>query len=329
MFLVAIVEWETGYQLSFSVFYLLLLSFFAMHKDVSKAQIIFNACFTAAVELAVQLHSNEPFISKLIPFGNFIINLIGFLIVSFLCYSLKVKQASLIDLNGKLKEANIEKNRLIGITAHDLRSPFANIYMVSELLMKDEKNPERYKLLEVMDQTSRNSLRLVDNLLNIASIESGTVRLDIRSHDYLSFVRSIVRFHQVFADNKNLKITLECDKERLIFKYDEVHISQVISNLLMNAIKYSYPGKEVKIKISRREIDVLTEVIDDGVGIPEDEIGKLFNFFQKTSAKPTLGETGAGLGLAIAKKIVMTHEGIIGVKSELNKGSNFYFYLPA
>ena len=106
-------------------------------------------------------------------------------------------------------------------------------------------------------------------------------------------------------------------------------MSEVINNLISNAIKFSIPKSEIVIKVSLTKNDkIKTEVIDKGEGIPKEEQYKLFKYFQKTSTKPTAGESSTGLGLAISKKIVIEHGGEIGVISEIDEGSNFYFELP-
>ncbi|MEP6467166.1 MAG: HAMP domain-containing sensor histidine kinase [Parafilimonas sp.] len=326
---VGFVEWQTGYQLSFAVFYLLVLCFFALYRNVSKKQILFYCLYTTLLALAIELSSSEPFNDKWIPYGNALLRLAGYIIITSLCYALKTKHANLLELNESLKNLHHEKNKIIGIAAHDLRNPFASIQTITELLIPVERNKEALKFLEMIHRISNNSLRLVDNLLNVSQIELGILQLNIQQHDYVYFIRNIIVFQQLLASNKKIKIELNCVHDEIYFGFDEIHIEQVINNLLMNAVKYSKPGSRIKIKVTKTDAGVLTEVIDEGVGIPENEIGKLFNFFQKTSAKPTSGEKGNGLGLAISKKIVTTHGGTIHVKSVLGKGSNFYFFLPA
>jgi len=327
--IVFLVEWSTGYQLSFSVFYLLVLCFFALHTNVSKSQIFFYVLYVTIGALFIELFSKEPFDYKWIPYGNALIRLIGYLIITFLCYSLKMKHENVLELNERLNKLNEEKNRIIGMAAHDLRNPFATIQSISELLIPEQQNKETLKFLEMINRVSKNSLRLVDNLLNVSQIELGILKLDIHQHDYISFISNIILFQQLLANNKKIRIELECEHHDICFGYDEIHVEQVVNNLLLNAVKYSKQNSTIKVKVSKTELGVLTEIIDEGVGIPENEIGKLFNFFQKGSAKATLGEKGNGLGLAISKKIITTHGGSIHVKSAFGKGSNFYFYLPA
>ncbi|MBS1746627.1 MAG: HAMP domain-containing histidine kinase [Bacteroidetes bacterium] len=323
-----LVEWISGYELSFGFLYLMVLCFFALNKYITHTQIVIHAIYATLVGLFVQLKSEAVFSSGFIPYANALINFLVAMFVSFLCYSFSQKQKALLNLNEHLNKMNHEKNMIIGITAHDLRSPFASIQSISEILMPEEKNTENLKFLEMIHQTSKNSLTLVDNLLSVSMIESGFLQLNIQSSDYFEFIKNVIEFHQVIAGTKNIKIVFECSDDKLILEFDKVHIEQVIRNLLLNAIKYSKQDSEVKVSVSIMNEAVLTQIIDCGVGIPEKEIVMLFNFFQKTSARPTSGEKGHGLGLAICKRIIAAHNGVIGVKSKVNEGSEFYFTLP-
>ncbi|MEQ8226396.1 MAG: ATP-binding protein, partial [Candidatus Eremiobacterota bacterium] len=104
--------------------------------------------------------------------------------------------------------------------------------------------------------------------------------------------------------------------------------TQVMNNLISNAVKFSNKHTTITIDVKMKDNYILTEVIDQGQGIPAAELSKLFMEFQRVSVKPTGNETSTGLGLAITKKIVEGHKGIIGVESEKGKGSRFYFTLP-
>jgi signal transduction histidine kinase len=114
-----------------------------------------------------------------------------------------------------------------------------------------------------------------------------------------------------------------------LFPFDEHHLSEVLNNLITNAVKFSHPESEIVVKVSQTpEGMIKTEVIDTGEGIKKEEQAGLFRYFQRTSTRPTAGEKSTGLGLAIAKKIVLEHKGNIGLTSKRKKGSNFYFELP-
>jgi signal transduction histidine kinase len=143
-------------------------------------------------------------------------------------------------------------------------------------------------------------------------------------------LKKSIYLNQIIADQKEIVIKLETSEDNFFINFDEHYLSEVVNNLLSNAIKFSSPGSEVLIKVSKTEKNsVLTEIIDKGKGVPEEEQIKLFNYFQKTSTLPTAGEVSTGLGLAIARKIILEHHGSIGVKSAINVGSNFYYELFA
>lgn len=112
------------------------------------------------------------------------------------------------------------------------------------------------------------------------------------------------------------------------FLFDVNRMGQVVDNLLSNAVKYSPPEKDIYVELSRKQDQIRFEVRDQGPGISHEERDKLFQHFQKLSAKPTGGESSSGLGLAIAQRIVEEHGGNIGVESEPGQGATFYFELP-
>jgi len=226
-----------------------------------------------------------------------------------------------------LNELNEEKNKFLGMAAHDLSSPIDYIQSLSQLMLDNNATDNYLEFVELINHVSKNSLNLIKNLLNISVIESNTIHLNIREYDYIDFLKKIIRIYQPLAKRKEIKILFECPLNILILAYDEVYMEQVVSNLITNAIKYSYVNSSIKVSMKKYDSKVLTEVMDQGVGIAENEIKKLFNFFQKTSSKPTSGELSSGLGLAIAKKMVNLHNGTIGVSSVLNQGSNFFLLL--
>jgi catechol 2,3-dioxygenase-like lactoylglutathione lyase family enzyme len=184
------------------------------------------------------------------------------------------------------------------------------------------------KMLTYIKDLSSSSLKLLEDLLDVSKIESGTIKLQLKKENYINFITKYMYFNLLISKKKDINIRLETNEKELFFQFDEHYLSEVINNLLTNAIKFSFPKSEILIKISTSNNFVKTEIIDQGQGIPVEEQTKLFNYFQKTSVQPTSGETSSGLGLAIAKKIIVEHKGTIGVISEINKGATFYFELP-
>jgi signal transduction histidine kinase len=234
-------------------------------------------------------------------------------------------------MNEYLRQLNEEKNKFIGIAAHDIRSPVSTIKAFSDLLLSEHANhisPETKRIINYIKDLSENSLVLLGNLLNISVIESGKINLNKTNQDYLIFVKQNIYLNQILADKKGITINLECSDKFVILEFDEHYMQEVLNNLLSNAIKFSFPNNKILVRISRTDNNMVkTEIIDNGIGIPDSEQSNLFKYFQTASSRPTSGEKSTGLGLAIIKKIIDEHQGTVNLKSSAS-GSNFYFILP-
>ncbi len=327
---IGIVDYYTGSEIAFSIFYLIPVLFLALQKNIKKYHIILIALLASTLWFVAEF-STKKFSNDLIPVWNAFVRLVIFLVVGILAYNLNLKHQKLIDTNRHLKKLNQEMNKLIGITAHDLRNPIGNISAFSDLLINsysDKIHPNALKIIHYIKGISNSTLDMLEKLLDISKIESGTINLSVKRQDYQEFLKYHIALNQMLADKKQIKINFKPAKHEIIFSFDEHYLSEVINNLLTNAIKYSYVNSEINVNVSVIKNNVKTEVKDNGQGIPKDEHEKLFQYFQKTSVKPTAGEKSTGLGLAIAKKIVAEHKGTLGVESEPGRGSKFYFELP-
>jgi len=248
-------------------------------------------------------------------------------ILSRLLYFINVTTKELEEQNQLLKSLNEQKNEFLGIAAHDLRNPIGVIQGFSELL--EENIADEFKdYTEEITKMSSKMLSLLDDLLDISKIEAGKLDLKKDEIDYNAFVAQNIRMNELLAKSKGIKIVSDLEVHELIVSVDEEKINQVLNNLIGNAIKYSYPGSTITVKVFKEINQLVTQVIDNGQGIPEKEIDGLFYPFKQTSVKPTSGETSHGLGLAIVKKIIEGHNGHVGVSSEFGKGSVFSFILP-
>jgi len=228
----------------------------------------------------------------------------------------------------KLKVLNEQKNEIIGIVVYGLRSALGVIQGFSGLLEDEIKNEEHKDFASLIHTESSNLLYLLNDLLDISKIESGKLDLKRKEIDYIALIHRNIKTNSFFAQKKNISITVESAIEHQLLSVDEGQIIQVLNNIIGNAIKYSYPDSEIKIKVFKENDQIITQIIDQGQGIPKEELENVFTMFQKTSTKPTGGESSHGLGLAIVKKIVEGHKGQINVESNQGKGSTFYFSLP-
>lgn len=329
--LIGYIDFLTGDEFGFSFFYLLPIASLSISPKTSVSAIIFSSTL-ASIEWFIAEYMTREYTLLFFPIWNAGVRLVFFISIGLLLYYLKANEKKLKSLNSHLKSINNEKNKFIGIAAHDIKGPLGIINAFSEILIEDYKeelNPEITEILNIIKTTSSNSITVVRNLLDVSKIEAGKLVLTYKLQDYISFIANQVHINQILAKNKDIGIKLDSPKDQLIVDFDEHYFSEVIGNLLSNAIKYSNRHTEILVKVSLSNTNqLLTEVIDNGIGISEAEQQNLFNYFQKTSSRPTEGEESTGLGLAISKQIITLHHGQIGVKSSKNQGSTFFFSIP-
>jgi signal transduction histidine kinase len=240
-------------------------------------------------------------------------------------------QRELAKKNQELDYLNKLKNQFLGIAAHDLRSPLGVILGYSELIRDDPEGitpEERMNLLGRIYDTGTFMLGLINNLLDIANIESGTLELNRTEENLDEVIRSNIEMNTLYARSKNIQISYIPLDQQIKVMIDRPKIDQAITNYLTNALKYSFPGSLVKVLVDPAPDSVKVTVKDFGQGIREHEVQKLFKAFQRTSTRSTGGEKSTGLGLLIVKKIIEAHDGEVGMSSIFGQGSEFYFTLP-
>jgi signal transduction histidine kinase len=231
----------------------------------------------------------------------------------------------------QLERLNAQKNELLGIAAHDLRNPLSAVQVYAELLMRmlnDNLTEKQQDFLERIHQSSVFMTHLIDDLLDLSKIEAGTLVLEKVCCDYAALVRQNVRVNAVLAEKKQVAVDLEIAAMLPALALDPHKIEQVLNNLLSNAVKFSHPRTTIVVRVTPRDNLVMTEVIDQGQGIPREELPHIFKTFHRSSVQATGGEKSTGLGLAIAKKIIEGHGGTLNVTSQVGQGSTFFFALP-
>ena len=240
-------------------------------------------------------------------------------------------QRELTRKNTELERLNELKNKFLGMAAHDLRNPIGVIMGYSDYLLEDLENQlsgNQIKMLNTIQQSSEFMLNLLEDLLDIAAIESGKLLLEVQNTDLQQLVINNANLNGILAAKKNINIQVETYGIIPEVKIDVNKIEQVMNNLISNAIKYSMQGSFVKVNISLDDAYIIVAVTDQGQGIPAAEMEKLFKPFQRTSVKATEGEKSTGLGLSIVRNIVIGHGGKIWVESKVGEGSTFFFSLP-
>lgn len=233
--------------------------------------------------------------------------------------------------NQYLKQLNDEKNKILGIAAHDIRSPLAIISSYASFLNDDNLTLDddvRKKFLKIIQNRSLFGMDLLDDILDFSKIEAGEITINKTKTDLIQFVIEIQNFNTVLAKKKNQTINFNSNCEKLEINIDKFKIEQVLNNLLSNAMKFCPENSVIIINLEKLEDRIHLSVIDNGPGIPDNEIDKLFKPFQTTSVQATNSEKSTGLGLAISRKIIEAHKGEIGVKNNVDNGATFYFTLP-
>ncbi len=171
-------------------------------------------------------------------------------------------------------------------------------------------------------------LKLISEVLDYSKIEAG--KLDLRKEIFNIFpvMEKSIMLNNILGAKKNIKVHLDQWNTEIIVVADKNKLQQIMDNLLSNAFKYSERDTNVRVNISVVKNEIVVKVSDEGKGIPNKELNKLFKPFATTSVKSTEGEKSTGLGLVSVKKIVETHGGRIWVESEVGVGSQFFFTLP-
>lgn len=247
-------------------------------------------------------------------------------------------QRELVKKTAELERTNEFKNQMLGMAAHDLRNPLTVILNFSEFLMEDyeegELDEEQYELVKEIKNSSEYMLQIVEELLDISAIESGSISLEKEEVDLNELVEHAVTLNRPTADKKGIRLKVKPCEESCVVEIDPHKFQQVLNNLISNAIKYSHPDTTTTVGIRREppesaERPLTLYVSDEGQGIPGEDRDKLFRPFAKIGVEATGGERSIGLGLAISKRIVEAHGGTIDVKTEVGKGSTFSVNLPA
>lgn len=245
----------------------------------------------------------------------------------------KIQNSSTIieEKNSELEQMIEEKNKLIGIVAHDLRTPLAIIQGLTFVLKNESKEliTDEYANLfdDILGSVAR-MIALIDELLDYSSVMNGDINIKSEEVDLNEYLINVYKLNKILTEEKGIKLILNIEDKLPKVKIDKNKISQVIENLLSNAVKFSKEGTIILINAFTQNGLVKVNISDQGPGIREEYLETLFEYFKKTDNKPTKGEKSTGLGLAICKRILDLHEGEIGVNSKPGKGSTFYFSLP-
>ena len=228
---------------------------------------------------------------------------------------------------------NVErmKTAFVSTVSHELRTPLTSIKGFIATLLQDEDDyfapEERREFYEIIDSECDRLRRLIEDLLNVSRIESGrSLQLHTKMFDPVKAAEGVLQAQRAYSEKHTLK--LDADFEVPQIEGDEDKFDQILTNLVSNAIKYSPKGGLVKIAMSCDDMMLKVSVSDEGIGIPEDKLSRIFEKFERIDNRDTRQAGGTGIGLFLVKHLVELHGGVISAHSENGSGSIFTFEIP-
>jgi signal transduction histidine kinase len=246
-------------------------------------------------------------------------------------YELKQEKEEIEKKRKELEELNATKDKFFSIIAHDLKNPFNTVIGLSELLLYRYDSYDEEKIKEFIGQINKfssNAYNLLDNLLQWARSQTGRIKINKSQVNICKLADENVFLLQDKANEKNIQLLNEVDGS-LICWVDKNMINTVIRNLISNALKFTDENGFVKVVSEDWDDDrVKISVVDNGIGMDEEDIPKLFNITTNFSSEGTNSEVGTGLGLILCKEFVEKNDGRIWAESEKGKGSTFSFTIP-
>jgi|SRR5680860_367130 len=255
-------------------------------------------------------------------------------IVTVVSVSVLILSVGVIMINSVYESvlASRMKSEFISIASHQLKAPLSGIRWSTDLLMseKDSLDTDQFGYISGIQDSTTRMIRLVNDLLDVTKIDAGGMKIKLQEVNLEELIKIVIKELKSFAMANNVEIALKVDEGLRKVKTDDIRIKLVMQNFIDNAIKYV--GKEsgkVLIHLKNENDEVVFSVTDNGLGIPKEEQGKIFEKFFRGDGIAKKQTIGTGLGLYIAKAAIEESKGKIGFTSKQDEGSVFWFSLPA
>lgn len=258
--------------------------------------------------------------------------------LGFACFWLvKENNNSELKLKRQREKALMElksKSEFLSVMSHEIRTPLSGVIGMSDILMRSELSKRDSENLNVLKYSANNLLNIVNDILDFSKIEVGKLLIEKRPIDIHEFLLQVGKSVQHRIESKNLQFECEIDTDIPPFILaDSARLQQVFINLLDNAIKFTHVGKitfkaTLVYKESNEKCTIYFSITDTGIGIPEDQLGHIFESFTQASTSTSRKYGGTGLGIYLCKKIIRLLGGYLEVESTVNKGTNFNFSIP-
>jgi signal transduction histidine kinase/ActR/RegA family two-component response regulator len=230
-----------------------------------------------------------------------------------------------------LEALNAQKNKLMSILSHDLRSPLASVLGFCEILLNEAEKvteSEKTEFVTYIKESAQQQLSLVNRSLDWSRLETGRAQFDIKEVDLHTIVRNTINAILGIAKQKDILLYSSL-KPGVTIRGDESQLTQVFNNLIGNALKFTPAKGVVAVELSEEADDRWAVAVrDTGIGVPQKDLGKLFKVEERYTRRGLGGEVGTGLGLSVVREIVQAHSGSIAVESEVGKGTTFTVTFP-
>jgi signal transduction histidine kinase/CheY-like chemotaxis protein len=242
-----------------------------------------------------------------------------------------ILEEELIRQKEKAEKAAKVKSEFLANMSHEIRTPLNAMFGFITILKESEKDIQKFKYLEVIEKCGTNLLNIINDILDFSKIEAGKLNIEIIEFNPKEELETIHALFASKASENNINLNIEEKNLKYMLTTDPTRLKQVVANLLSNAIKFTPANKNVKLRIEYDENkeQLYVEVKDEGIGIPKEKLNTIFEAFSQADNTTTRKYGGTGLGLSISSRLIKMLGGELKVESEVNKGSKFYFTIPA
>jgi signal transduction histidine kinase len=244
-------------------------------------------------------------------------------------YETEQEKENIYNQKKELEEINLTKDKFFTIIGHDLKNPFNSVIDITNTLLQDQTidKEQSLKYIKQINSYSKNAFTLLENLLQWAKSQSGSLKINFRKYNLKVIIDDTIKLFEIKAKQKSITIISNIESE-LYGYFDVETITTVIRNLLSNSFKFTNSNGEININATELNDMIQIEIADNGVGISEENLQNLFKIEERTNKEYNPDKDRTGVGMILIKEFVQKNGGEIWVESELNKGTTVKFTLP-